>query len=111
LVDDHDVVRQSLMQLLAAETSLEIVGQAANGREAVTLVRNLQPDVVLMDIEMPQMDGIEATRHVLAECPQVRVIGLSLHDHLADAMLAAGAELFVRKDQAPITLLAAICRG
>lgn len=108
LVDDNDVLRQCLVRLLAFEPCIEIVGQAASGHEALLLVRRLQPDVVVMDIEMPGMDGIQATRILLGEYPELRVIGHSMHDHRAGEMLAAGAAQFLCKDASPTALLEAV---
>jgi PAS domain S-box-containing protein len=78
--DDHKVMRQGLIRLVAGKPGILVVGEAANGREALEKVRLIKPDVVVMDISMPEMDGIEATRHIKAELPNVRVIGLSMHE-------------------------------
>ncbi|HEX7485218.1 MAG TPA: response regulator [Vicinamibacterales bacterium] len=93
LVDDHAVVRDGLARALGDERDLEVVGQAADGDLALNLVRKLRPDVVLMDISLPTIDGIEATRRILAEVPLVRVIGLSMFDDDShrSAMRRAGA--------------------
>ena len=93
LVDDHAVVRDGLMKALADEADLDVVGQAADGEEAVAVTRATQPDVVLMDIGLPILDGIEATRRIHSEWPRVRVIGLSVFDDESHqkAMAAAGA--------------------
>jgi DNA-binding NarL/FixJ family response regulator len=98
LVDDHGFVRRALYMLLD-EPDIEIVGEAASGREAVEFTRALQPDVVLMDVSMPDMDGVQATRAIHAEWPQVCIIGLSIHeeDTQAEAMRAAGAMGYVTK--------------
>ena len=110
LVDDHQVVRQALAQLLGAESDLEVVGQAGTGTAAVALARQLAPDVVLMDINMPEMNGIEATRAIHAEFPSMRVIGLSMFDRgdQQAAMQAAGAVAYVSKTGPAEGLLAAI---
>jgi DNA-binding NarL/FixJ family response regulator len=86
------------------------VGEAANGQEAFELTLHLKPDVVVMDISMPVMDGIEATRRIKAELPDVRVIGLSMHmdDQLARAITDAGAETYMVKTASPKELLQAI---
>jgi CheY-like chemotaxis protein len=109
-VDDHQVMRQGLIRLMANQPEIHVAGEAANGREALELARRIRPDVIVMDISMPEMDGIEATRHIKHEMPEVRVIGLSMHDdeHLAEAMLKAGAEAFVNKAASPAELLRAI---
>jgi CheY-like chemotaxis protein len=108
--DDHRVLRQGLIKLLAGQPGIQVVGEAANGREALKLVRQLRPDVVVMDITMPVMDGIEATRRIKAEVPAVHVIGLSVVEEVeADRrMRQAGAEAFVSKSASSSELLKAI---
>ena len=110
LVDDHTIVRQALHMMLRHEPDTEIVGEASNGREAVDLTRQLQPDVVLMDLTMPIMNGIQATRAIHAEFPGVCVIGLSMYDRdeQAEAMRDAGAMGYVTKAAAPAELLIAM---
>ncbi len=112
LVDDHTVVRHGLRLLLEQERDVEIVGDAANGRHAVELARQLQPDLILMDVSMPEMDGIEATRIIHAEAPTICVIGLSMfqHDPHAEAMRDAGAMDYVPKTVQPAELLT-VMRG
>jgi PAS domain S-box-containing protein len=109
-VDDHHVMRQGLIRLMNGQPVVQVVGEAANGQEAIEQVRQLRPDVVVMDVSMPEMDGIEATRRIKAEWPEVRVIGLSMHDdeHISQAMRAAGAEAFMSKTASPAELLKAI---
>ncbi len=108
LVDDHAVVRKSLAYYLAAQADFEIVGEAGDGEMAVELARQLHPDVILMDVNMPIMNGIEATRLIHAELPDIRIIGLSVFDPAARmaAMMAAGAAGYVSKAEAPELLLA-----
>ncbi len=108
--DDHKVMRQGLIQLTAGQPDIRIVGEATNGREAVELAHRLRPDVIVMDISMPEMDGIEATRRIRAELPGVRVIGLSMFEdeHTARAMRDAGAEAFVSKSASSSEVLKAI---
>jgi two-component system response regulator NreC len=110
LVDDHAVVRAGLRLLLSADGEIEIVGEAENGAEGVRLARELTPDVVLMDISMPDMNGIEATRRIKAECPDTAVLALTMHedDQYFFAMLAAGASGYVPKRAAPNDLVSAI---
>jgi len=78
VVDDHTLVQESLVRMLSGEPDIEIVGEAWDGKLAVELARELRPDLVLMDISMPVMDGIEATRWICVACPAVRAIGLSM---------------------------------
>ncbi len=96
LVDDHEIVREGLRDALQRQGDMEVVGEAADGRAAVELARALEPDVVIMDVSMPGMNGIEATRVITREHPAVRVIALSMHEE-AEAMRKAGAEAFVPK--------------
>jgi PAS domain S-box-containing protein len=112
LADDHEIVRQGLVSLLSEETSIEIVGEAANGREAVNLADQLEPDVVIMDVSMPLMDGYEATRQIKASLPQVRVVALSMYNECEamENMQRAGAEGYVLKT-APLEELVAAIRG
>jgi len=99
LVDDHLVMRQGLSALLQAEQDMVIVGEASDGRSAIELVRNMQPAVVLMDISMPGMDGVEATKRIHEETPDVKIIGLSMFQEgeQAAAILAAGAVAYLSK--------------
>jgi DNA-binding NarL/FixJ family response regulator len=100
IADDHAMVRRSLAQALQGEPGIEIVGEAPNGAVAVELAGRLRPDVVLMDVVMPQVDGIEATRRIARDYPEIRVIGLSVHDSMTYAarMLDAGACAYLLKD-------------
>ncbi len=110
LADDHRVMREGLVAMIRGQPDIEVVGEAANGREALELARRLVPDVVVMDVSMPGMDGIEATRRIKAEMPGVRIIGLSMfeEEEVAQAMRAAGAEAFVSKTDSSGRLLRAI---
>lgn len=110
LVDDHALLRGGVRLLLEEEDDLEIVGEASNGAEAMAKVRELSPDVVLMDITMPRVDGIEATRNIMAECPDTKVIALSIHGgkRFVENMLGAGAAGYLLKDSAPEELVDAI---
>lgn len=110
VVDDHRLVRAGLAGLVGDDPGLEVCGQAADGAEAVALVTALRPDVVLMDLSMPVMDGVEATRAVLAVRPRTRVLVLTSfaeHDRVREA-LTAGAVGYLLKDSEPGALLAAV---
>lgn len=101
LVDDHAMVRQSLRSLLQSYSNLKVVGEASNGEEAVTLAAVLDPAVIVMDINMPKMNGIEATARITGRAPQPAIIGLSVHNgEYADAMLRAGAKACISKEAA-----------
>jgi len=102
VADDHAIVRQGLCGLLGQYSGLEVVGEAGNGEEAVVLADKLVPDVVLMDVTMPKMDGIEATGVLKRKHPGMTVIGLSLHtaEQVEAAMTAAGASAFINKEAA-----------
>jgi DNA-binding NarL/FixJ family response regulator len=110
LVDDHPIVRQGLAALLKFEDDIEVIRDAENGREAVALARELRPDVVLMDISMPLLNGIEATRQIRKTTPSTRVLVLSSYsdDELVDQMLGAGAAGYLNKQTATGDLAAAI---
>jgi len=102
LVDDHRIVREGLRTLLAQQPDLEVVGEAADGREAVAQSLRLHPDVVVMDIAMPDLNGVEATRLILAELPATRVVALSMYAdrRFVAEILRAGALGYVLKDGA-----------
>jgi two-component system response regulator NreC len=110
IADDHDIVRSGLRMMLGAEDDMEIVGEAASGREAVALVCELTPDVVVMDVQMPDMNGIEATRLIKTERPECAVLALTIHEdeQYFFQMLAAGAMGYVPKRAAPDDLVRAI---
>ena len=80
VADDHEIVRRGLRTTLEEQTGWEVVGEAANGRDAVVLARRVHPDVVVMDIAMPEMNGLEATRHIHREVPGARVLILTVHE-------------------------------
>jgi len=110
LVDDHVVVRKGLRALLDRERDIEIVGEAENGAEAVRAAARHRPDVVLMDLEMPEMGGVEATRQITDKAPNVRVVILTSHAAEVDVFpaLKAGAQGYLLKHSAPEDVLRAI---
>ena len=110
LVDDQDIVRAGLRSLLEEHPNLEVIGEAGGGAEAVALAAQLQPDVVLMDLTMPDMSGAEATRRIKEIAPEVNVLALTIHEDEAYffEMLNAGASGYVPKRASPDDLLAAI---
>jgi two-component system, NarL family, response regulator NreC len=99
IVDDHTVVRSGVRLLLEIEPDIVVVGEARDGHEAIALTETLQPDVVLMDIAMPEMDGMAATRQIKAASPQVNILGLTMHrvDEYFFEMLKAGASGYILK--------------
>jgi two-component system response regulator NreC len=110
LVDDHAVLRAGLRALLSAERDMEVVGEAANGREAVALAEELKPDVVVMDLAMPEMSGLEATREITRRLPETRVLALTMHaeEQYLLELLQAGGSGYVLKRSADTELLEAI---
>jgi DNA-binding NarL/FixJ family response regulator len=99
IVDDHAILRDGIRSLLERQEDIRVVGEASNGREAIERVQALAPDLVLMDVAMPEMDGLEATRQIKARFPQVRVLILTQHDdhEYVEPMLRAGASGYVLK--------------
>jgi len=110
IVDDHPVMREGLSLLLSRHPDMEVIGQAVNGQHAIELARQYQPEVVLMDISMPVLNGIEASRVILRELPQIKIIGLSLFEDAdrAQTMLSVGAVRYLSKSRASEDLVAAI---
>ncbi|MGC9944872.1 MAG: response regulator transcription factor [Bryobacteraceae bacterium] len=110
LADDHAVVRQGFKMILAAQPDMEIVGEAGNGREALDLAGQLQPDVIVMDVAMPELNGIEATRRIADLSPRSRVLALSMHKDsvYVREILRAGARGYLLKDSISSDLLAAV---
>jgi two-component system response regulator NreC len=110
LADDHAVVRQGFKMILSAQPDMEIVGEAGNGREAVELAEKLRPDVVVMDVAMPELNGIEATRRLTAANPHARVIALSMHKDsvYVREILRAGARGYLLKDSGAGDLVLAV---
>jgi DNA-binding NarL/FixJ family response regulator len=103
IVDDHPVFRQGLRRLLEKEKDLEVVGEAGDGLEAIERLRELSPDIVVMDIAMPNLDGIETTRQILSESPDTRVVALSVHSgkRFVRDMLQTGAAGYILKESVP----------
>jgi len=110
LADDHAVVRQGFRMILAAQADMEIVGEAGNGRQAVELAGSLKPDVVVMDVAMPELNGIEATRRLAELIPRARVIALSMHKDsvYVREILRAGARGYLLKESGAGDLVTAI---
>jgi PAS domain S-box-containing protein len=108
--DDHKVIRAGMIRLMSGQPDIVVVGEAANGREALDLALQLKPDLVIMDIGMPEMDGIEATRRIKAQLPNTCILGLSMLDHeqVIMDMRRAGADAFVSKSATSAELLKAI---
>ncbi|WP_282848507.1 response regulator [Microbacterium oxydans] len=110
IVDDHELIRRGMRMVLDAEDDMKVVGEAASGAEAVHMAGDLRPDVILMDIRMPEMDGIEATRRIVRGTPSSRVLVLTTFDldEYAFGSLRAGASGFLLKNTPPAQLTAAI---
>ena len=98
IVDDSAAVRDGLRSILRANPAIEVLGEAADGLAAIASVEELQPDVVLMDAQMPQMDGMEATRRIKARWPDIKVLLLTVHTEFIEAAVAAGADAYLLKD-------------
>jgi DNA-binding NarL/FixJ family response regulator len=110
LADDHRIVREGLKSLLAAQPDMQVVAEASDGRQAVQMAREMTPDVVVMDVAMPQLNGIEATRQIAADEPGMKVVALSMHSdrRFVSEALKAGASGYVLKDGAFDELVSAI---
>lgn len=110
LADDHKILREGLAGLLREQADLEVIGEASDGATAIEMTRNLQPDVIVMDISMPGINGVEATRRIVRESPATRIVGLSMHEveDMGPALVSAGAETCLSKDGASETLVRAI---
>jgi len=110
LADDHALVRQGFRMILEEQPDMEIVGQAGNGREAVELASKLHPDVAVMDVAMPELNGIEATRRITTVSPRTRVLALSMHKDsmYVREILRAGARGYLLKDSGDADLVAAV---
>jgi RNA polymerase sigma factor (sigma-70 family) len=112
VADDHQITREGLMALIEREPDMEVIGDAESGRDAVSLARKLRPDVIVMDISMPGLNGIDATRQIARDAPESRVLALSMHSErrYAAAMFAAGASGYLLKKCAFDELARAIRR-
>src|SRR5690242_10594461 len=112
IADDHELSRAGLRSMLAGERWLELVGEASNGREAVALCRQLQPELALIDVRMPEMDGLAATRSIKQVCPKTSVLIITTHEHsdYLIAALKAGAAGYMLKDVTRQELLSAVRR-
>jgi len=110
LADDHAVVRRGFRMILDSQADLEVVGEVANGREAVAVATELQPDVIVMDVTMPELNGIEATRRIAEVAPRARVLALSMHKDAVYVreILRAGAKGYLLKDSEEGDLIAAV---
>ncbi len=110
LADDHKVLREGLKSLLDQQKDIQVIGEADDGQAVVRLTRKLEPDIVVLDIGMPNMNGIQATQHIVAEVPDTKVLALSMHsDHqFVVKMLQAGASGYMLKDCAFEELISAV---
>jgi DNA-binding NarL/FixJ family response regulator len=110
LADDHKIMREGLRSLIEKESDIKVVAEAAGGRTAVRLAKEVSPDVVIMDITMPDLNGIEATQQILSEAPNIKVLALSMHsdDFFVASMLKARASGYLPKDCATKELVQAI---
>lgn len=110
IVDDHPVVRKGLWSCLSAKSNVQVVGEACDGNDAIRQVKELQPDIVLMDVQMPQMDGLQVTESLRKEAPQVKVLILSMQSNRESVLriIKAGARGYVLKDAPTDDLMRAI---
>ncbi len=116
LADDHRIIREGICSLLDQEQDFEVVGEASDGREVIRLNQELHPDVLIMDISMPNLNGIDATRQIIKQNPETKIIALSMHSdhHFVAEMLQAGATAYLLKDCVSDELVQAIrlvCQG
>ncbi len=110
IVDDHKIFRESLTYVLESQASVEVIAQANNGMELLEILKHTKPDIVLLDIEMPEMDGVEATRQTLKIYPDLRILVLSMHkdDEFYSAMIDFGVKGFILKESDVVEVIRAI---
>lgn len=110
LADDHDLMRRGIRDLLESDPEIEVCGEASNGREALALARHLKPDVAVLDLTMPELNGLEAIRRLQSELPKIEVVVFSMHDSedLIREVFAAGARGYVLKSDAALHLAEAV---
>jgi DNA-binding NarL/FixJ family response regulator len=108
LADDHTIVRQGLAKLLEVEPHFKVVGEAENGRQAVSMVEALKPEIVIMDISMPLLNGIEATRLIKKSCPQTIILSMHTHDRYIDELINLGVSGYLLKDSTGADIIQAI---
>lgn len=110
IVDDHAVVRRGVRSLLESQAGWDIAGEATSGREAVDMAKRLRPDVVVMDLSLPELNGLDATRQILKDSPRSEILVLTMHhsEELAREVLQAGARGYVLKSDADANLIAAV---
>lgn len=110
LADDHQVIREGLKMLLNASEGVEVVGEAESGRKVIDMLQKVSPDVIVMDVSMPELNGIDATARIRKEYPDVKILALSMHTdrRFIEGMLKAGASGYLVKDCAATELLSAI---
>ena len=110
VADDHDIIRRGLKQLLTAKPGWEVVAEAKNGREAVTLAEQFKPEIVVMDISMPELNGLEASRRIKKALPKTEIVILTLHfsDQLVHDIVEAGARAYIMKSDADRDLITAV---
>ena len=116
LADDHTLVRQGIKKILEENPDLEVIGEAADGQEAVNLLKKLQPDLVILDIQMPRMNGLEAAKMIRERCPAIKILILTMHkeDEYFRQAREIGVQGFVFKQDVDLVLLSAvkaICSG
>lgn len=110
LADDHRMMRDGLRSTINQHPDMVVIGEASNGEQAIIFVQENSPDIVVMDVDMPIMDGIEATKTIRSITPEVDIVGLSLHEIpvMKENMLKAGASAYISKDEAANTLCSTI---